>query len=62
MAATVPVAGEYLMYLVRGGPEVDGVTLVRFFSLHVLYLPTMTAVLLWAHFHMVKRQGISRGL
>jgi quinol-cytochrome oxidoreductase complex cytochrome b subunit len=47
---------------VRGGPEVDGVTLVRFYGLHALYLPTMTGLLLWAHFHMVKRQGISKGL
>ena len=62
MAGTVPFAGKYLLYLVRGGPEVSGVTLVRFYSLHVLWLPLTMIMLLWAHFHMVKRQGISGGL
>lgn len=62
MAATIPVLGESLLYLVRGGPEVSGVTLVRFYSLHVLWLPAAMALVLWAHLHMVKRQGISGGL
>lgn len=62
MAATVPVAGEYLLHFVRGGAEVDGTTLVRFYSLHVVWLPLMMILLLGAHFHMVKRQGISGGL
>lgn len=62
MAGTVPFIGEYLIYMVRGGPEVDGTTLVRFYSMHILWLPLIMAVLLWAHFHMVKRQGISGGL
>lgn len=62
IAATVPLVGEYLLYLLRGGPDVNGTTLVRFYSLHVLWLPLMMFLLLWAHFHMVKRQGISGGL
>ena len=62
MAATVPLVGEYLLYLLRGGPDVNGTTLVRFYSLHVLWLPLMMFLLLWAHFHMVKSQGISGGL
>lgn len=62
MAATMPVAGKYLMYLIRGGQEVTDTTLVRFYSLHILWLPLMMSLLLWAHFHMVKRQGISGGL
>ncbi|MGE5239162.1 MAG: cytochrome b [Chloroflexota bacterium] len=62
MARTVPLVGEQLMFTVRGGAGVDGATLVRFYSLHVLFLPAVTAVLLWAHFHMVKRQGISKNL
>ena len=62
MAHTVPFIGRHLLYLVRGGPEVDGTTLIRFYSLHVLWLPLIMVILLWAHFHMVKRQGISGGL
>lgn len=62
MVGTIPLAGKYLLYLVRGGPDITGVTLVRFYAVHVLWLPLAMAALLWAHFHMVKRQGISGGL
>ncbi len=59
MVGTIPFIGKNLMYAVRGGAEVSGATLIRFFSLHVLYLPLIMGILLWFHFHMVKRQGIS---
>ena len=62
MARSVPFIGDNIMIVFRGGPEVSGATLVRFYSLHILYLPLSIAVLLWTHFHMVKRQGISRNL
>ncbi len=62
MAGSIPVVGKTLLYLLRGGTDVDGTTLVRFYSLHVLWLPLIMSLLLWAHFHMIKRQGISGGL
>ncbi len=62
MVGTIPIVGKYLLYMLRGGPDITGTTLVRFYSIHVLWLPLMIGVLLWAHFHMVKRQGISGGL
>jgi quinol-cytochrome oxidoreductase complex cytochrome b subunit len=62
MSATIPVAGRHLMYLIRGGTDVGGGTLIRFYSFHVLWLPVTMALLLWAHFHMVKRLGIKGGL
>lgn len=62
MAGTVPVIGGFLIHLLRGGADVDGATLIRFYSLHVMWLPFMMILVLWAHFHMVKRQGISGGL
>lgn len=62
MFKTTPFIGDYLMYMVRGGLDINGTTLIRFYSLHILYLPMSMAVVLWAHFHMVKRQGISGGL
>jgi quinol-cytochrome oxidoreductase complex cytochrome b subunit len=62
MAATVPVVGKYLLYLVRGGPDVDKTTLIRFYGMHVLWMPLMTALILWAHFHMIKRLGVRRKL
>jgi len=62
MATNVPFIGVDIMNAFRGGPEVSGATIVRFYSLHILYLPLSISALLWAHFHMVKRQGISRNL
>lgn len=62
MASTVPFIGKTLIFIVRGGHDVDGTTLIRFYSLHVLFLPIFMSILLWAHFHMVKKQGISGGL
>lgn len=62
MAGTVPFIGNYLLYLVRGGVEVDRTTLIRFYSMHVLWIPLLMFIILWAHFHMVRKQGIYRRL
>jgi quinol-cytochrome oxidoreductase complex cytochrome b subunit len=62
MVETLPLAGGFLASLLRGGPEVTGVTLLRFYALHVFWLPLGALGLLWAHFHMIRRQGISGGL
>lgn len=62
MIGTAPFIGKYLMYAIRGGTDVTGLTLLRFYSMHVLYLPILMAIVLWAHFHMVKRQGIAKAL
>ena len=62
MLGSVPLVGQYCASLLRGGAEVGGQTLLRFFSIHVLWLPVITGVFLWLHFHMIRRQGISGGL
>jgi len=62
MVGSVPFIGPFLSSLVRGGTEVSGQTLLRFYSLHILWLPFFTAAFLWMHFHMIRRTGISGGL
>lgn len=62
MVETLPLAGETTAALLRGGEEVTGVTLLRFYALHVFWLPMATFIFLWAHFHMIRRQGVSGGL
>ncbi|MDA8171092.1 MAG: cytochrome b N-terminal domain-containing protein [Nitrospiraceae bacterium] len=62
MAGKTPGAGGFLVRLLRGGPEVGSATLLRFYSLHTLWVPFMLLMIFWAHFHMVKRQGISGGM
>ncbi|MGE5174506.1 MAG: cytochrome b N-terminal domain-containing protein [Betaproteobacteria bacterium] len=62
MLGSVPFIGPALAALVRGGAEVTGQTLLRFYSMHVLWFPLFTALFLWVHFHILRRIGISGGM
>jgi quinol-cytochrome oxidoreductase complex cytochrome b subunit len=62
MPGTTPIIGGFMVRIIRGGEDVSWMTLIRFYSLHVYILPIVTMLLLWAHFHMIRRQGISGGL
>jgi cytochrome b6 len=59
IVGVVPVIGKPLMVLLRGGPEVSGATLSRFFGFHVAVLPGIFVVLLTIHLLLVQRQGMS---
>src|SRR5918995_3384552 len=59
IAGAVPVIGTFLMRLLRGGDEVTGATLSRFYGLHVAILPALTTMLIAAHLLLVQRQGMS---
>lgn len=62
IVGSIPLVGETLLVMVRGGYDVTGVTLIRFYSFHVLWFPLLISLLLWAHFHMIKKLGIARPL
>ena len=62
MPGTTPGIGKYFVHLIRGGYDVTGITLLRFYVFHVYIMPVVAMLLLWAHFHMIRRQGISGGL
>jgi len=62
MLGSVPFIGPILAAFVRGGAEVTGQTLLRFYSMHVLWFPVITAFFLWIHFHILRRLGISGGM
>ena len=62
MLRSMPLIGPYLAALVRGGTEVTGQTLLRFYSMHILWFPVLTALFLWVHFHILRRLGISGGM
>ena len=59
MAAVVPVVGHQLLILLRGGEEVTGATLTRFFGFHVALLPLITALVLIVHLLLIQAQGMS---
>ena len=62
VAGGVPLIGSYLLVLLRGSQNVTGDTLTRFYSVHVLILPWITAMFLAVHFAMIKRQGVAKPL
>lgn len=57
----LPVVGDWLLKLVRGGEEVTGATLSRFFGLHVAILPAAASSLIGLHLVFVQVQGMSHG-
>ena len=59
---SVPVVGEYTLRLMRGGSNLGALTMTRFYSLHVLFLPAATFIFLVGHFVMIRKQGISKPL
>ncbi|HWR82257.1 MAG TPA: cytochrome bc complex cytochrome b subunit [Candidatus Deferrimicrobium sp.] len=62
MAGAIPVIGDDLLVIMRGGEEVTGATIGRFFGLHVAILPGVFTVLLTLHLLFVQRQGMSEPL
>jgi len=62
MAGAIPGIGKDLLIVMRGGEEVTGATIGRFFGLHVAILPGIFTVLLAAHLIFIQRQGISEPL
>jgi len=59
IAGQVPWIGRWLVVFLRGGEEVTGATLTRFFGFHVALLPGLTTLLLAVHLALVQRFGIS---
>ncbi len=48
-----PFVGIYIAYLARGGAYISGLTLTRFYSIHMLVLPALLLVFFGIHFAMV---------
>ena len=59
IAGAVPFVGDALMRFMRGGDDVTGATLSRFYALHIAILPAMATVLIAVHLLLVQRQGMS---
>ena len=59
IAGSVPFIGEFIQGVLRGGNDLSGVTLARFFSAHIWWLPAILAAVIGIHLYMVIRLGIS---
>ena len=59
ITGVVPMVGEFLLRLSRGGDDVTGATLTRFYAFHVAVLPALTTAILGFHLFLVQKQGMS---
>ena len=59
IAGVVPVVGGFLVRFLRGGDDVTGATLTRFFAFHVVILPAITIGIMLFHLMLVQRHGMS---
>jgi cytochrome b6 len=59
MAASIPLAGHFIVRLMRGGTDVTGATLTRLFGVHVAILPALATALIALHLFLVQRHGMS---
>ncbi len=57
--SVVPLIGGWLLGLLRAGMEITGLTLTRFYGIHMLVLPLLAFIFLAVHFIIIRRQGIS---
>jgi cytochrome b6 len=56
---SVPLLGDWLLNVLRGGPDVTINTLYRFFALHVCILPIAAFGIIGVHLLFVQRQGMA---
>lgn len=59
IVGAVPVIGKPLLIFLRGGEDVTGATLSRFFGFHVAVLPMIFTLVLGLHVLFVQVQGMS---
>jgi cytochrome b6 len=59
VAASTPLIGPALARFLRGGEDVAGYTLTRFFAFHIMVLPLITGVLAFVHLALIQKNGMS---
>jgi cytochrome b6 len=59
VAGALPVVGGFARRFLRGGEQVTGGTLTRFYGFHVAVLPALTTALMGLHLLLVQRHGMS---
>jgi cytochrome b6 len=56
---SIPVIGQWMLEVMRGGTDVSINTLYRFFALHVVVLPLSAVALIGIHLLLIQRQGMA---
>ena len=55
----IPIIGNFMLTLIRGGEEVGANTLTRFYTLHVWLLPIFIIAIIGMHIVLIRVHGIS---
>ena len=56
---TIPIVGAWITKFLRGGDDISGDTLSRFFSIHVSVLPLLVLALIGLHVYLIQKLGMS---
>ena len=59
IVAAVPLVGDFSLRLLRGGDDISGATLTRFYAIHAAVLPLLAVVLIALHAYLVQKHGMS---
>ena len=57
MVETIPIVGDMLALVIRGGETLGSLTLSRFFALHVMFLPALILLGIVLHLFVFRRVG-----
>lgn len=57
MVGGVPVVGDVLVRVLRGGESLGALTLSRFFAVHILFLPALLIIGIMLHLFVLRRVG-----
>lgn len=55
----IPIIGHFITRLILAGDSVSGLTLTRFYSTHMLILPSLLVMLIAFHIYLVRLHGMS---
>jgi cytochrome b6 len=59
ISGQAPLIGKWILIFLRGGEDVSGATLTRFFGFHVAVLPGLATLFIALHLFLVQRFGMS---
>jgi quinol-cytochrome oxidoreductase complex cytochrome b subunit len=57
--SSIPIVGEWATKFLRGGEDISGDTLSRFFSFHVSVLPLCLLAVMAIHIYLIQKLGMS---
>ncbi len=57
MVGSVPLVGDFIVRVLRGGETLGALTLSRFFAIHVAFLPALIGIGIMLHLFILRRVG-----